>query len=69
MDCLESKNKLGFIDGSLTRPELKEGEGFSTYHAWDMVNSMISSRILNVIEPKLRLSVAYAETASAVAGS
>lgn len=27
--ALKAKNKLGFIDGSLTKPEIKEGEGFS----------------------------------------
>jgi len=64
--ALKAKNKLGFIDGSLTKPELKEGEGFSAYHAWDIVNSMICSWILNVIESRLRPSVAYAETASAM---
>jgi len=63
---LKAKNKLRFIDGSLTRPKLKEGEGFLAYHAWDMMNSNICSWILNVIEPRLCPSVAYLETATAM---
>jgi len=31
--------------------------------AWGMTNSMIYSWILNVIDPKLRTSIAYIETA------
>ena len=63
--ALKAKNKLGFIDGTLSKPEVKEGD-FTEYHAWDMVNSMICSWLLNVIERKLRPSVAYAETAKAM---
>ena len=59
--ALKAKNKLGFIDGTLTRPEYKGGEEFTEYQAWDMVNSMICSWIVNVIEPRLRSSVAYVE--------
>ena len=47
---MKVKNKLGFIDKNLTKPELKEGEGFFEYHAWDMVNSMVCSWLLNVNE-------------------
>jgi len=63
--ALKAKNKLGFIDGTLSKPEVKEGD-FTEYHAWDMINSMICSWLLNVIERKLRPSVAYAETAKAM---
>lgn len=59
------KNKLGFIDGTLNKPEIKEGD-FTEHHAWDMVNSMVCSWLLNVIEQKLHPSVAYAETAKAM---
>jgi len=59
---LKSKNKLGFIEGTLTKPTPK-GEDFSELNAWEMVNSMICSWIINVIDPKLHTSVAYAETA------
>ena len=61
--ALKAKNKLGFIDGTLTRPEAKEGEEFSERDAWDMTNSMLCSRLLNVIDSKLRMSIAYSDTA------
>ena len=35
--ALKAKNKLAFIDGSLTRPAAKEDEEFSECHAWDML--------------------------------
>jgi len=38
--ALKSKNKLGFIDETLKKLEVKEGD-FTEYHAWDMVNSMV----------------------------
>ena len=50
--ALKSKNKLGFIEGTLTKPTPK-GEDLSELNAWEMVNSMICSWIINVIDPKL----------------
>jgi len=61
--ALKAKNKLRFIARTLTRPEHKGGEEFTEYQAWDIVNSMICSWIVNVIEPRLQSSVAYAEIA------
>jgi len=46
-------------------PEIKEGD-FTKNHAWDIVNSMVCSWLLNVIDQKLRRSVAYAEIAKAM---
>jgi len=63
--ALKANNKLGFIDGTLERPEVREGD-FTEYHAWDIVNSMVCSWLLNVIDRKLRPSVAYAGTARAM---
>jgi len=60
--ALRSKNKLGFIDGTLTRPEAKGGEDFLETDAWDMTNSMLCSWLLNVIDPTLRASIVYADT-------
>lgn len=57
--ALKAKNKLGFIDGTLEKPEMGEGN-FTEYHAWDMVNSMVCLWLLNVIDRKLRPSVAFA---------
>ena len=62
--ALKAKNKLGFIDGSLARPAATGSDEFSECHAWDMVNSMLCSWMLNIIDPKLRMRVAYSETAN-----
>ena len=64
--ALRSKNKLGFIEGTLRKPVLKEGDDPTEYNAWEMVNSMICSWIINVIDPKLHASIAYIETAAAM---
>jgi len=53
---LKSKNKLIFIDGSITKPDLKDGVITKEGKAWEMVNSMIVSWIVNVIDPKLHKS-------------
>jgi len=63
-----AKNKLGFIDGSISRRELKEGEEESiefllTVNAWHTCNSMLMAWLLNVIKPSLHSSVGYAVTA------
>lgn len=50
---LRSKNKLGFIEGTLKKPILKEEDDPLELQAWEMANSMICSWILNVIDPKL----------------
>lgn len=44
-------------------PVHKEGDDELELQAWEMANSMICSWILNVIEPKLRTSIAYVKTA------
>lgn len=51
MTALRSKNKLGFITGTLT---LKETADPAEVQAWDMVNSTICSWLLNIIDPKIR---------------
>ena len=52
-----------FIDGSLSRSNEVEGEEFSQRQAWDMVNSMLCSWLVNVIELKLLMSATYSATA------
>lgn len=61
--ALLAKNKLGFIDGTLQKPTPKDDDGKAELQAWTMVNSMVSSWLINVIDSKLRTSVAYVETA------
>jgi len=61
--ALRAKNKMAFIDGSLTRPAPKEDEELFECHVWDMANSMMCSWLSNIIDPKLRMTVAYCDTA------
>ena len=60
---LRAKYKLGFVGRSLTEPTKKEDAEFTEMDAWEMANSMLFSRLLNVIDPKLRMSVAYSDAA------
>ena len=58
--ALLAKNKLGFIDGSITEPMNKttvEGK------AWIMINSMITSWLMNMIDPRLHTGFAYVKSA------
>jgi len=64
--ALNTKNKLGFIEGTLKHPDETSDEDFSKANTWDMVNSMLCSWLLNIIDPKLRTTVAYSETAYAM---
>lgn len=50
---LESKNKLGFLDGSIPQPN----EDDSICKQWKKINTLISSWILNTIKPVLRSSI------------
>ena len=59
---LKSKNKLSFIDGSITKPDLKDRVITEEGKAWEMVKSMIVSWIMNVIDPKLHKSVNYVDS-------
>jgi len=61
--ALKSRNKLAFIEGKLTRLKDENDEGFLEAQAWDMVNSMLCSWLLNVIDLKLQMNVAYSDTA------
>ena len=60
---LRSKNKLGFIDGSISKPTENDGKTAAEINTCKMVNSMIQSWILNIIDPMLHKSVAYVDLA------
>jgi len=60
------KNKLGFIEGTLTCPAKTQYVEFVEANAWDMVNSMLCSWLLNIIDPKQSMIVAYSETTYAI---
>ena len=60
MNSLRTKRKVGFLNGSLKRPD---GEGDDA-ERWDMVNSMIIGWIYSSVEPKLRSSISLVEDVS-----
>jgi len=60
---LKSKNKLSFICCSITKPDLKDGVLTKEGKVWEMVNAMIVSWIMNVIDPKLHKSATYVDFA------
>ena len=64
--ALIAKNKVAFIDGTLTKPEMWKGSYSPEANAWIMVNSMITSWILNLIDPKLHASTAFVDSAQAI---
>ena len=63
---MKAKNKLGFIDGSIPKQKIKPDMDLDKVNAWEVVNCMIMSWILNVIDLKLHTSGAYVDSAQAM---
>ncbi|KAJ3699854.1 hypothetical protein LUZ61_003559 [Rhynchospora tenuis] len=57
-NALKAKNKLSFVDGTITEPK----SGDIEYGLWGTCNSMMVSWLFNSIDPSLQPSVAYYET-------
>nr|CAD1842112.1 unnamed protein product [Ananas comosus var. bracteatus] len=58
-NALNAKNKMGFVDGSITKPI----DNSPDVHSWVKCNSMVISWIFNALSRDLHDSVAYADTA------
>lgn len=62
--ALNSKNKLGFINGSIKAPPKEaDPEGYAT---WSRCNDMVHSWIVNTVNPEIADSVIYYPTAHEV---
>ncbi|XP_062014225.1 uncharacterized protein LOC133730695 [Rosa rugosa] len=62
--ALNSKNKLGFVNGTITAPsEETDLEGYAT---WSRCNDMVHSWIINTLDPEISDSVIYYPTAQEV---
>ncbi|KAI9197646.1 hypothetical protein LWI28_002053 [Acer negundo] len=62
--ALNSKNKLGFVNGSIKAPsEESNPEGYAT---WSRCNDMVHSWIVNTLSPEITDSVIYYSTAHEV---
>lgn len=60
--ALRAKNKLGFIDGTLSKPVDDDDDGGK----WQHCNDLVGSWVLNSISSKLAGSVLYAQSAREV---
>eukprot|EP00262_Sarcandra_glabra_P015839 TRINITY_DN4986_c0_g1_i1.p1 TRINITY_DN4986_c0_g1~~TRINITY_DN4986_c0_g1_i1.p1 ORF type:complete len:364 (-),score=30.46 TRINITY_DN4986_c0_g1_i1:196-1233(-) len=60
--ALSAKNKLGFVDGVITKPTSPS----SSVAAWEHCNDMVLSWLLNSLTPEIANSMIFAETAAAV---
>ena len=58
--ALNSKNKLGFVDGSITPPSKSTDP--ENYASWSRCNDMVHSWIINTINPEISDSVIYYTT-------
>ncbi|KAL4353494.1 hypothetical protein GQ457_06G023630 [Hibiscus cannabinus] len=60
---LSAKNKLGFVDGSISAPPSTNTD---LLHSWNRANNMVNSRILNSVSKDIVASLLYHSTASAI---
>lgn len=56
---LTAKNKMSFVDGTLTKPEITHAD----YKSWNCCNSMIIGWIISALEPQIAASILYIDTA------
>ncbi|XP_075098036.1 uncharacterized protein LOC142175352 [Nicotiana tabacum] len=57
--ALSTKNKVGFIDGTLIQPKIS----YDTFKSWARCNDMIISWLLNSLSKEIAESVLYSKTA------
>ena len=62
--ALRSKNKIAFVDGSLPKPAAND----AMFPHWDRCNTMVVSWINLSLEPEIRESVMYIESAAEIWG-
>ncbi|XP_023771232.1 uncharacterized protein LOC111919910 [Lactuca sativa] len=62
MNFLLAKNKMGFVDGTIKKPDAKSSLNF----AWTRADAMIKGWITTAMEREIRTSVRYANTSSEI---
>ena len=62
INALDAKSKMGFLDGTLKKPE----ESSPDYVRWRKCNSMLLSQITNALSEDLQSSVAHTSTAAEI---
>ncbi|XP_074318447.1 uncharacterized protein LOC141655259 [Silene latifolia] len=58
---LDAKNKLGFVDDTVTKPAGAEDDSYEVV-AWRQSNAMVKSWLRNVIDEKLHPSITFSAT-------
>ncbi|XP_074298580.1 uncharacterized protein LOC141629490 [Silene latifolia] len=58
---LDAKNKLGFIEGKVQKPESDGEEDTIELVAWRQCNAMLRAWLRNVIDPKLHPSITFSQ--------
>ncbi|XP_074304664.1 uncharacterized protein LOC141639434 [Silene latifolia] len=60
---LDAKNKLGFVEGTIKRPEVIEGEEETLPSvAWRQCNAMVKAWLRSVIDHRLHSSITFSGT-------
>lgn len=60
--ALDSKNKTGFVDGLLPKPEVNHPQ----FRSWMRNNSKVSSWLLNSVSKEISASIIYAANAAEI---
>ncbi|XP_074315097.1 uncharacterized protein LOC141651277 [Silene latifolia] len=58
---LDAKNKLGFVDGTVAKPDGSEDSNYEVV-AWRQCNAMVKAWLRNVIDEKLHPSITFSAT-------
>lgn len=57
--CLTAKNKMSFVDGTLSKPETTD----PNFKSWNRCNGMIIGWIISALEPHIAASILYLDIA------
>ena len=60
--ALNAKNKMGFVDGSLSQPQVDDHSA----PIWSRCNNMVISWLLNVVSKEIVDGLLYLDTAQSV---
>ncbi|KAK2998862.1 hypothetical protein RJ639_023002, partial [Escallonia herrerae] len=62
LTALQSKNKAGFVDGLIAKPDVHSRD----FQSWIQCNAVVKSWIVNSLSRELQTSAAHADTASKI---
>ncbi|KAK3007278.1 hypothetical protein RJ639_015826 [Escallonia herrerae] len=62
LTALQSKNKAGFVDGLIAKPDVHSRD----FQSWIQCNAVVKSWIVNPLSRELQTSAAHADTASEI---